>query len=384
MRARFFGPEASTAHVTERLRRALPDASARSSVDIRDARRRRAPLRRARAARSSSSSTPPPSPRTTGRRASRRPTSASTPTARSTCSRRRARHAPGRDLHLLLDEQGLRRHAEPPAARRARDAARAAARTTPTTSGIDTTMSIDRSTHSLFGVSKAAADLLVQEYGRYFDMPTVCFRGGCLTGPEPRRRAAARLPRLPDEVHGRPATPYTVFGYEGKQVRDNIHSADLVARLRRLPRARRARRPSTTSAAGARATARCSRRSTLCERIAGRELDWSSATSRGSATTAGGSATSTPFHARLPGLGARARRRGDPARDLRATLERWTVRGVKLSVVMPAQNEAAARSGRRSKASSRPWSARRSTTRSSSSTTRAATAPPKAGGGDQR
>ena len=50
-------------------------------------------------------------------------------------------------------------------------------------------MSIDRSTHSLFGVSKAAADLLVQEYGRYFDMPTVCFRGGCLTGPASRRRA---------------------------------------------------------------------------------------------------------------------------------------------------------------------------------------------------
>jgi CDP-paratose 2-epimerase len=49
--------------------------------------------------------------------------------------------------------------------------------------GVDTTMSIDRSTHSLFGVSKAAADLLVQEYGRYFQMPTVCFRGGCLTGP---------------------------------------------------------------------------------------------------------------------------------------------------------------------------------------------------------
>jgi CDP-paratose 2-epimerase len=94
--------------------------------------------------------------------------------------------------------------------------------------GIDTTMSIDRSTHSLFGASKAAADLLVQEYGRYFDMPTVCFRGGCLTGP---RHAGAML-------HGFLAylmkctvtgTPYTVFGYGGKQVRDNIHSADLVA-----------------------------------------------------------------------------------------------------------------------------------------------------------
>ena len=63
-------------------------------------------------------------------------------------------------------------------------------------------MSIDHSTHSLFGVSKAAADLMVQEYGRYFGMPTVCFRGGCLTGPAARRRPAARLPRLPDALHG--------------------------------------------------------------------------------------------------------------------------------------------------------------------------------------
>src|SRR4249920_1064498 len=94
--------------------------------------------------------------------------------------------------------------------------------------GIDTSMSIDSSTHSLFGVSKAAADLLVQEYGRYFEMPTVCFRGGCLTGPQ---HAGAKL-------HGFLAylmkctvtgTPYTVFGYAGKQVRDNIHSADLIA-----------------------------------------------------------------------------------------------------------------------------------------------------------
>ena len=107
--------------------------------------------------------------------------------------------------------------------------------------GIDTTMSIDHSTHSLFGASKAAADLLVQEYGRYFDMPTVCFRCGCLTGPA---HAGARL-------HGFLAylmkcvvtgTPYTVFGYEGKQVRDNIHASDLVeAFLRRSTRPARGR-----------------------------------------------------------------------------------------------------------------------------------------------
>jgi len=93
--------------------------------------------------------------------------------------------------------------------------------------GIDTSMSLDRCTHSLFGVSKAAADLAVQEYGRYFQMPTVCFRGGCLTGPQ---HAGAQL-------HGFLAylmrcavtgTPYTVFGYGGKQVRDNIHARDVV------------------------------------------------------------------------------------------------------------------------------------------------------------
>ena len=93
--------------------------------------------------------------------------------------------------------------------------------------GIDTEMPIDQTTHSLFGASKAAADLLVQEYGRYFQMPTVCFRAGCLTGPQ---HAGAQL-------HGFLAylmkctvisQRYTVFGYGGKQVRDNIHARDVV------------------------------------------------------------------------------------------------------------------------------------------------------------
>ena len=131
----------------------------------------------------------------------------------------------------------------------------------------------------------------MQEYGRYFDMPTVCFRGGCLTGPS---HAGA-------ELHGFLAylmkctvtgEPYTVFGYEGKQVRDNIHSADLVGAFAAFHRAPARRRRSTTSAAGARATARCSRRSTRCEQIAGRELDWTLlARAPRSAITAGGSPT---------------------------------------------------------------------------------------------
>lgn len=95
-------------------------------------------------------------------------------------------------------------------------------------SGIDESMSIDQTKHSLFGASKAAADLLVQEYGRYFGMKTGVFRGGCLTGP---MHSGA-------ELHGFlsylvkcviTGTEYKIFGYKGKQVRDNIHSFDLVS-----------------------------------------------------------------------------------------------------------------------------------------------------------
>ena len=94
--------------------------------------------------------------------------------------------------------------------------------------GIDESMSIDQTKHSLFGVSKASADLMVQEYGRYFGMKTGVFRGGCLTGPS---HAGA-------ELHGFLSylikcfirkKPYTIFGHNGKQVRDNIHSYDLVS-----------------------------------------------------------------------------------------------------------------------------------------------------------
>jgi CDP-paratose 2-epimerase len=94
--------------------------------------------------------------------------------------------------------------------------------------GIDETMTIDASVHSLFGVSKAAADLMVQEYGRYFGLKTACFRGGCLTGPG---HSAAQLHGflsylMKCAVAGE---PYTVIGYKGKQVRDNLHSFDLAS-----------------------------------------------------------------------------------------------------------------------------------------------------------
>ncbi len=93
--------------------------------------------------------------------------------------------------------------------------------------GIDESMSIDQSKHSLFGASKVAADILVQEYGRYFDMKTVCFRGGCLTGPA---HSGTMLHGFLSYLMKCAINEdrYTIYGYKGKQVRDNIHSYDLV------------------------------------------------------------------------------------------------------------------------------------------------------------
>ena len=93
--------------------------------------------------------------------------------------------------------------------------------------GIDESMSIDQTKHSLFGASKVAADVLVQEYGRYFGMNTVCFRGGCLTGPG---HSGTKLHGFLSYLVKCALTgdPYTMLGYKGKQVRDNIHCHDLV------------------------------------------------------------------------------------------------------------------------------------------------------------
>jgi CDP-paratose 2-epimerase len=138
--------------------------------------------------------------------------------------------------------------------------------------GIDTTMSIDRSMHSLFGVSKAAADLMVQEYGRYFDMPTVAFRCGCLTGPN---HAGAKLHGFLSYLMRCTMTgdPYAVFGYGGKQVRDNLHSADLVRAFTLFHAAPRA--GAVYNLGGGRES-NCSMLEAIeaCERIAGRSLDW--------------------------------------------------------------------------------------------------------------
>lgn len=138
--------------------------------------------------------------------------------------------------------------------------------------GIPEEMSIDQSKHSLFGASKVAADVMVQEYGRYFGMNTACFRGGCLTGPG---HSGAQL-------HGFLAylmkcavtgTPYTVFGYKAKQVRDNIHSADLVNMFWHYIRNPR---PGEVYNAGGGRFANCSmiEAIALCEEITGRPMNW--------------------------------------------------------------------------------------------------------------
>ena len=94
--------------------------------------------------------------------------------------------------------------------------------------GIAETFSIDHCTHSLFGASKVAADVMVQEYGRYFGMPTVCLRGGCLTGPQHSGVQLHGFLNYLVKCHAL-QQPYTIFGYKGKQVRDNIHSYDVAA-----------------------------------------------------------------------------------------------------------------------------------------------------------
>src|SRR6202030_4107516 len=138
--------------------------------------------------------------------------------------------------------------------------------------GISETMSIDYTKHSLFGASKVAADVLVQEYGRYFGMPTVSFRGGCLTGPA---HAGTELHGFLSylmicAVTGR---PYRVFGYKGKQVRDNIHSFDLVEAFVEFIRAPRL--GEVYNIGGSRHS-NCSMLEAidLCEEISGRKLTW--------------------------------------------------------------------------------------------------------------
>lgn len=142
----------------------------------------------------------------------------------------------------------------------------------PYRTGIPESLSIDATLHSLFGVSKLASDLLVQEYGRYFGMRTVSFRCGCLTGPL----------HSGTELHGFLAylmrcavtgAKYTVFGYKGKQVRDNIHSSDLV---RAFDRFFENPRSGEVYNMGGGWLSNCSLLEAIhaCEAITGRDMNW--------------------------------------------------------------------------------------------------------------
>jgi len=139
--------------------------------------------------------------------------------------------------------------------------------------GIDESMSIDQTKHSLFGASKVAGDVLVQEYGRYFGMKTGVFRGGCLTGPG---HSGAELHGflsylMQCAISGK---HYTVFGYKGKQVRDNIHCHDLVTAFEHFFKAPRT--GEVYNIGGSR-FANCSMLEAIawCERITGKKMSWS-------------------------------------------------------------------------------------------------------------
>jgi CDP-paratose 2-epimerase len=270
MRARFFGPSASTRHTTDRLLRTLEGSFRSLDIDIRD----RDAVNRAFAERSRSlelviHTAAQPSHDW----AASDPQTDFTINANGTLNLLEAtrRYAPSATFIFCSTNKvyGDRPNQLPLIDL---DARLELPDDHPYFDGIDTSMSIDDSTHSLFGVSKASADLLVQEYGRYFGMPTVCFRGGCLTGPN---HAGAELHGFLSYLMRCTMTgePYTVYGYGGKQVRDNIHSADLVAAFEGFHRA-----PRTGVAyniGGGRQNS-CSvlEAIELCEEIAGRELRW--------------------------------------------------------------------------------------------------------------
>ncbi len=139
--------------------------------------------------------------------------------------------------------------------------------------GIDEQMSLDSTKHSIFGASKVAADIMTQEYGRYFGMKTGTFRGGCLTGP---RHSGAQLHGFLSYLMKCAITGqrYTIFGYKGKQVRDNIHCHDLVSMFEHFygnPR------PGEVYNAGGGRFANCSMQEAiaLCEEITGNKMNYS-------------------------------------------------------------------------------------------------------------
>ncbi len=140
--------------------------------------------------------------------------------------------------------------------------------------GIDEQMSIDNSKHSVFGASKVAADIMVQEYGKYFDMNTAVFRGGCLTGPQ---HSGAQLHGFLSYLMKCAITGdhYTIFGYKGKQVRDNIHAWDLVNMFWHFYQNPQAGGQVYNAGGGRFANCSMLEAIELCERITGNKMNYS-------------------------------------------------------------------------------------------------------------
>jgi CDP-paratose 2-epimerase len=191
----------------------------------------------------------------------------------------------------------------------------------PAWDGIGESLRIDQSKHSLFGASKVAADVLVQEYGRYFSMPTAVFRGGCLTGPN---HSGTKLHGflaylLKCTVTGE---PYTVFGYKGKQVRDNIHSHDLVAAFDEVFAAPRC---GEVYNVGGTRYSNCSMLEAiaLCEEIAGRALAWTYTDANRAGDHVWYISDMSKFKAHYPGWRQRYDLRGLLAEMHARNAERW-------------------------------------------------------------
>ena len=311
MRARFFGPEASTARMTAALEQRFPDEFASHDVDIRDAEAVTSLF-----ARHTIDLTIHAAAQPSHDWAANDPQTDFAVNANGTLNLLEAarRHAPDAPFifcstnkvygdtpnRLPLNETETR--LEPPHDHRYY-------------AGIDTTMPIDASTHSLFGVSKTAADLLVQEYGHYFGMPTMCVRGGCLTGPN---HAGTRLHGFLSYLMRCTITgePYTVFGYGGKQVRDNIHSADLVRAFEAFAAKPK---PAAVYNLGGGREVNCSMLEAiaLCETIADRALDWTLSDEPRHRRPPLVDLRPERLQARLSRLGSQLRDRGHPARDPR-------------------------------------------------------------------
>ena len=244
-----------------------------------------------------------------------------------------------RDVHLHVDQQGLRRSSERPAAGRARDAARARPRITLLPRHRHVDVDRPRRLHSLFGVSKAAADLLVQEYGRYFDMPTGVLPRRLPDGPEPRGRAAARLPLLPDALHGHRRAVH-VLRLRAASRCATTSTATTWSRAFAAFHASRGPVRSTTSAAGAKATARCSRRSRCASRSRAASSSGRCANDARDRRSPMVDQRSAAVPPRLSGLEHEVRRGRDPRRHLHRERGCVVDGGLRYSIVIPARNEA--------------------------------------------